>query len=114
MSSQRRILASPTEPRPTGPKTPEANRRSTAHNKRRGLICCRCGTSRVPPSKSKMAKHQSMPDDFGARLALAFRTLCDETRTLDLLGRYESRFTREYNRSVDLLEGLRAEPREPK
>jgi hypothetical protein len=62
----------------------------------------------------EMAKHQSMPDDFGARLALAFRTLCDETRTLDLLGRYESRFTREYNRSVDLLEGLRAEPREPK
>jgi hypothetical protein len=37
------------------------------------------------------------------RAALSFRTLTDQSRTLDLLNRYESRFCRQYARSLNLL-----------
>ena len=39
-------------------------------------------------------------EDSAMCTALAFRALCDETRALELLNRYESRFDRQYQRSL--------------
>ena len=38
--------------------------------------------------------------DSATCTALAFRALCDETRALELLNRYESRFDRQYQRAL--------------
>ena len=46
------------------------------------------------------------------RLSLAFRALADQSRTLDLLNRYESRFDRQFVRSLNLLMKL-ARPDNP-
>jgi hypothetical protein len=45
--------------------------------------------------------------DAPARSALAFRTLCDNSRSLDVLNRYETRFERQYLRALDRLEKMR-------
>jgi len=42
------------------------------------------------------------------RAALAYRTLTDETRWLDVFNRYESRFDRQFSRSLQRLNELRA------
>ena len=47
------------------------------------------------------------PHDAPARSALAFRTLCDNSRSLDVLNRYETRFERQYLRALDRLEKMR-------
>jgi hypothetical protein len=47
--------------------------------------------------------------DEGTRQAVAFRTLVDETRALDLIGRYEARLSREYERAIRGLDRIRAE-----
>lgn len=46
--------------------------------------------------------------DAPTRSAIAFRTLCDHSRSLDTLNRYETRFERQYFRSLDRLEKMRA------
>ena len=70
---------------------------------------------------SEMRKQQSVsvPDEAaadsevaraveaGALAAMAFRNLADETRTLDLLARYEVTFDRLYARSLDRLMKIR-------
>jgi hypothetical protein len=53
--------------------------------------------------KIEMDKHDPATKDPGTRAALAFRALSDESRSLDLLNRYETRFDRQYARSLTLL-----------
>jgi hypothetical protein len=52
--------------------------------------------------------------DEVARTALAFRALCDNSRALDLLSRYESRFRRAGERILDSLLRLQDQPLENK
>ena len=69
-------------------------------------------------SKIAASRQASRPDNEGAneetaardvptRSAIAFRTLCDNSRTLDTFNRYETRFERQYLRSLDRLEKMR-------
>lgn len=51
--------------------------------------------------------------DGDTRLALAFRTLADESRTLALLSRYESRHRRDCARAIETLQTLRSIRPEP-
>jgi hypothetical protein len=53
--------------------------------------------------KAEMDKHDPAAMEPSARAALAFRALSDESRSLDLLNRYEARFDRQYARSLNLL-----------
>lgn len=53
--------------------------------------------------KIEMDKHDRATKDPATRAALAFRTLGDESRSLDLINRYETRFDRQYGRSLTLL-----------
>jgi hypothetical protein len=46
-------------------------------------------------------------NDPATRTALAFRTLCDESRSIEALNRYETRFDRQYNRALQSLNELR-------
>lgn len=46
--------------------------------------------------------------DAPTRSAIAFRTLCDHSRSLETFNRYETRFERQYFRSLDRLEKMRA------
>ena len=50
--------------------------------------------------------------DPAPRLSLAFRALTDQSRTHDLMNRYETRFDRQYVRSLNLLMKL-ARPDNP-
>jgi hypothetical protein len=47
-------------------------------------------------------KHDPSAHSTAACVALAFRALADDSRTLDLLHRYESRFDRQFSRAVNL------------
>jgi hypothetical protein len=49
--------------------------------------------------------------DSSTRAALAFRILGDNSRSLDLMNRYETRFDRQYNRSLTQLLNLRERSR---
>ena len=51
----------------------------------------------------EMEKHQSSALNSPTRAALAFRSLSDESRSLDVLGRYETRYDRQYARALNLL-----------
>ncbi len=51
--------------------------------------------------------------DYPTRAALAFRKLCDESRSADLLCRYETRYDRQYCRAFNLLLKKRAQPVPP-
>ena len=62
--------------------------------------------------QSEMEKHEQDFDDPAPALSLAFRGLADQSRTLDLLNRYESRFDRQFVRSLNLLMKL-ARPDNP-
>ena len=50
--------------------------------------------------------HQN--EDDPTRAALAHRTLIDETRSLEVLNRYETRFDRQFNRAIQRLQELQA------
>lgn len=63
--------------------------------------------------ETEMRKHDRVAGAPAARAALAFRTLSDESRILDLLHRYETRFDRQYARSLTLLLDLQAEVANP-
>ena len=56
-------------------------------------------------------------DDFPTQAFVAFRTLTDESRALELLNRYEARFDRQFRTSLATLlklrEGKPAPPRDP-
>ena len=62
--------------------------------------------------QSEIEKHDPESHDAAPGLSLAFRALADQSRTLDLLNRYESRFDRQYVRSLNLLMKL-ARPDNP-
>jgi len=53
------------------------------------------------------AAHENSGDS-ATHTALAFRTLCDDTKILKNLHRYEVRFSREYTRHLNLFEARRA------
>jgi hypothetical protein len=53
------------------------------------------------------SNHEISAEDAPTRTALAFRTLCDETRTFDLMNRYETRFDRQYSRALQRFTELR-------
>ena len=48
--------------------------------------------------------------DSTTRAALAFRSLADESRSLDLMNRYEARYDRQYNRALQRLAKMNAPP----
>ena len=60
--------------------------------------------------KTEMEKHDPEANDPATRAAMAFRALGDQSRCLDLLNRYESRFERQYARSLGLLLKMNAVP----
>lgn len=62
--------------------------------------------------QSAMEAHNPNQVDPATRVALAFRNLADDSRTLDLLHRYETRFDRQFTRSLNLLMKL-ASPDNP-
>jgi hypothetical protein len=47
----------------------------------------------------KRAEASDAPENPATRTALAFRTLSDDSRSLDLINRYESRYDRQYLRA---------------
>jgi hypothetical protein len=53
--------------------------------------------------QSAMDAHDPNTTDSATRAAQAFRSLADDSRTLDLLSRYETRFDRQFARSLNLL-----------
>ncbi len=53
--------------------------------------------------KSEIGKHDPAKHDPAARAALAFHDLANNSRTLDVINRYESRYDRQYSRSLNLL-----------
>ena len=62
--------------------------------------------------QSEIEKHDAGAIHPATRAALAFRALADQSRALDLLNRYESRFDRQFARSLNLLMKL-ADPENP-
>ena len=59
--------------------------------------------------KDEMDKHDPAANDPSTRAARAFRTLSDESHSLDLLNRYETRIDRQYFRSLNSLLKRRAD-----
>src|SRR6266700_7534927 len=59
---------------------------------------------------------QYVEPDSGIHMGMAFRTLAEESRSLSLCNRYESRFSRMYNRAYRTLRELqqKAEPKKQK
>jgi hypothetical protein len=62
--------------------------------------------------QSAMDAQDAGTSPSATRAALAFRSLADESRVLDLLHRYETRFDRQFSRSLNLLMKL-ASPDNP-
>lgn len=52
-------------------------------------------------------KPEVLEQDAPTRAALAFRTLSDHSRSLELMNRYETRYERQYNRALARLMDLR-------
>jgi hypothetical protein len=83
------------------------------------LAVCRWRTMRVWILENAAVCHEirkqavaNDSEDNPTQAALAYRTLSDETRWLDVFNRYESRFDRQFSRSLQRLNELRA--RRPK
>jgi hypothetical protein len=60
--------------------------------------------------KIEMDKHDSAENSPSIRAAITFRTLSDDSRSLDLLNRYETRYDRQIIRSLNMLQKLQARP----
>ena len=64
--------------------------------------------------QEEISKDDTPDRDASTRAALAFRKLSDESRSADLLGRYETRYDRQYYRAFNLLLKMRnAAPNPP-
>jgi hypothetical protein len=59
--------------------------------------------------KAMQKQFGEAPVDEAARQASAFKSLADESRSLDLVARYETRLSREYDRAIRGLDRARAE-----
>lgn len=55
----------------------------------------------------EMRKRADLEPDNPTRAALAFKTLSDESRSLELVNRYETRYDRQYSRALSRLLELR-------
>jgi hypothetical protein len=53
-------------------------------------------------------RYANTADPFSTSLWFAFRTLTDETRSLELLNRYDARFEREFRHNLKALRDMRA------
>ncbi len=51
----------------------------------------------------QMSKQDPAAHDPATKAAVAFRSLCDDSRSADLLNRYETRYDRQYARALNLL-----------
>jgi hypothetical protein len=51
----------------------------------------------------EMSKQPPGLHDAATRAAIAFRSLCDDSRAADLLNRYETRYDRQYTRALNTL-----------
>jgi hypothetical protein len=60
--------------------------------------------------KIEMDKHDPAENSPSTRAAMAFRTLSDESRSLDILNRYETRYDRQIIRSLNMLHKLQTRP----
>jgi len=56
---------------------------------------------------NEIRKRNSEDEDNPTRTALAFHTLCDNSRAPEVLSRYETRFDRQYNRALQTLNQIR-------
>ncbi len=63
--------------------------------------------------KPEIEKEYIEPDS-GIHMGMAFRTLAEESRSLSLCNRYESRFSRMYDRAYRTLRELQQQAAEPK
>ena len=61
----------------------------------------------------EIKKHDPTIHDAATRASMAFRTLSDESRSLELLHRYETRYDRQYARAYRLLNSRSILPCEP-
>ncbi len=64
--------------------------------------------------KKAEVEKQYIEPDSGIHMGMAFRTLAEESRSLDLCNRYESRFSRMYERAYRTLRELQNKAVEPK
>jgi hypothetical protein len=55
----------------------------------------------------EIEKRSSEEEDTPTRVALAFHTLCENSRAGETLNRYESRYDRQYNRALQSLNQIR-------
>ena len=65
------------------------------------------------PSASNPAADPAIEYDSPTRAALAFRALSDQSRSLELMNRYETRFERQYARALDRFLDFRARRKPP-
>ncbi len=61
----------------------------------------------------EIKKHDPTTHDAATRASMAFRTLSDDSRSLELLHRYETRYDRQYARAYRLLNAKQNLPCEP-
>jgi hypothetical protein len=61
----------------------------------------------IEKQQSAAGSEDTMNRDAPTRAALAFRTLSDHSRSLELMNRYESRYDRQYCRALERLIQLR-------
>jgi hypothetical protein len=59
--------------------------------------------------KIEMDKHDAGEKSPSIRAAIAFRTLSDDSRSLDLINRYETRYDRQISRSLNMLHKLQSQ-----
>ena len=56
----------------------------------------------------QIATQEDTPEDGATQAALAFQSLCDRSRSLELLNRYEARYDRQFARALSRLAALKA------
>ena len=81
------------------------------------MVMCRWRQMRLWVMRRSALNHEirkqaaaNQAEDKPTRAALAFRALTDETRSLENLSRYETRFDRQFSRALTRFNELRAIP----
>ena len=81
------------------------------------MVMCRWRQMRLWVMEKSALNHEmrkqagaTQAEDKPTRAALAYRALTDETRSLDNLSRYETRFDRQFSRALQRFNELRAIP----
>ena len=81
------------------------------------MVMCRWRQMRLWAMEKSALNHEmrkqaaaNQAEDKPTRAALAYRALTDETHSLDSLSRYETRFDRQFSRSLQRFNELRTNP----